>query len=304
MNSLGKNEYGLNDYVISKMRSSFKELQVELISKANSKIKNAKHHLSLTREMCMYCGPHMVIDESLFASYVRTISELPDLDVERKIIRTCYYLIMEMLSADADQVLRSKFSSEISGLLQNETTKTGGRLCLGWRLSAKLAFLSNDSTTLLSTLTNEIKNLRYPEKQKRFLFGVKNAELEFKNQIESWNALFSALRRTGSILPIECLEVALVACTSPHVALARHAMSLVSELIEKSPSSAGPAFMARLKEGLFSLEDTLYCVHLLRACQSLVTAASTMPKDLTEIHRTMIQKLGDSRCSQHYLIAI
>jgi len=282
------------------MKHSYRELKTDMISKANAKLKSPKAYLSEIREMCMFIGPHYVTDDSLFDVLLKLITELPDQDVERKIVRTAYFLILEILSVDSTVKLQNKIKEDLNRLLHNEITRTGARLCLGWRLLAKVSLVSGTGPELLGTLENKIKVLQYPEKQKRILFGVKSAERDFKNQIENWASLFSALRRTGELLPLSCLDHAFVACSSPHLALARHAMALISALLSKSPNAAGSAFMTKLREGAFKVDDTLYKCHFVQALRSLVTASHTTSKDLQDIRSQMVALMTDSKYEYRY----
>lgn len=274
-----------NKYVLKNMKTSmsYVELTQDLIAKLGSKIKNGKALLSLLREYSVYIGPNLELNENLCQVLLATASDTSTIDVDRKLVRTSYFVLMEMIFNSPSNKLRDKISSELIRQLQIETKQgNGSRLCMAWRLLARLAFFCQSEEVIEFTLKSNIKSLQYPQPVKNSMFGQKKAIEAYENQIHYWNTLFSSLRRIKRAPTADCVQSILSGCRSSHVQLARHSFYLLSKAIFQYPYEVGPYFRSSLSDGGFlsrASTDVMSCVYLIETCKVFITstAANTDP---------------------------
>jgi hypothetical protein len=157
-------------------------------AKGNKKTKSSQVQLTILREMCLVLSPHMVLDDELVNLLLWTIIEAPDNSVDRKVIRTCFYLISEIMSSAMNvlnihtgkqQHLGAINIAKLFSAIQDEIkVQIGIRECHGWRLLGRLAKFGNKSSTTASQeemelfCINGFQNLKYPTKQQKSIFSL------------------------------------------------------------------------------------------------------------------------------------
>eukprot|EP01041_Mallomonas_annulata_P009227 gene9227-19139_t len=286
-----------NKYVDDMVKVSSTFLFNDVIVKSNSSINNPKQHLSLIRHLCMYPGENLSTT-NLVPALIETISGMPDQDVERKIIRTCYSIIIDIIIATRTQSLTQANASVLNDILQKETeSRQSIRSCLAWRLLSIISIIINNQDNFLNKIQQIMSKLKYPEKQRKMILGQKKADREHRNQIELWTSLFSSFHRLNKPIPSSCIDNLIQASISPHLALSRHALAVILHTIQKDPNAIGQLFMTNLHNKHYDVQisDTLCCLHIIRTCQALVTAANTNMNDLLQIKNTMITFMNDKR---------
>lgn len=274
-----------NKYVLKNMKGAIGETALvnEITSKLSSKIKNPKALLTLLRELSVYIGPNQELNESLCNVLLSTISENSVIDVDKKLVRTSYFILTELIFNSPSSKLRDKISSELIRQLQFETKQlNGSRLCMSWKLLARVVFFCEMEEMIEGTLLSSIKTLQYPQPVKSSMFGQKKAVEAYENQIHYYNALLSSLRRIRKPPPPDCIQTILAGCRSSNVQLARHAFYLLSKSIQYYPYEVGPYFRASLTDGGFlsrASTEVMSCVYLVEACKAflIATAENTDP---------------------------
>ena len=217
---------------------------IESLNQAKGKGKKvlaAKLHLSLLRELSRHTARGNGAFNPIVASILlATAQEAPDADVERKIIRTCLYLISESLMhlAVPLTVVSPAFASDFFAFLYDDANKNvGTRQCLMLRSLGSLARTCGQEGKITQVMLKAIKKLVYPVKQKKMLMGQKKADKEYESALLFWSANMSGMRRLQMRLPRDCLENAFSAAASQYDPLARHGMALIVQTAVPLPFS-------------------------------------------------------------------
>lgn len=266
-----------NQYIKENMKNAipYVELTQEITSKLGSKIKTSKHLLTLLRELSLYSGPNQGYNDGLAKSLLAAIKDTSTQDVEKKIVRTSYFLLSDMVTNTANVGAMQKVSTDLIHHLQYEVKQaSGSRLCMAWRLLARMVYACHMEDLVEGTLKSAIKTLRYPEREKKMI-GQKKADIEFENQVHFWTALFSSMRRIRRAPSPDMTQAVLTGCRSPHNQLARHAFYLLKSALETHPYEVGQYFLASLKDGGFlsrASTDTMSCVYLMECCKTFIVA--------------------------------
>lgn len=269
-----------NQYLEQHMRNAtpYVELTQDIISKLGSKVKNSKHLLTLLRELSVYSGPNQGHNDGLARSLLAAVKDTSTQDIDKKIVRTCYFLLSDMVSNSSNVGAMQKISVDLIHHLQFEVKQANGsRLCMAWRLLARLVFSCQMEDLMEGTLKSAMKTLRYPEKQKK-LIGQKQANIDFENQIHYWTALFSSMRRIRRAPSPDLIQIVLTGCRSPHNTLARHSFYLLKSSLETHPYDVGHYFLSSLKDGGFlsrASTDVMSCVYLMECCKIFIIATET-----------------------------
>jgi hypothetical protein len=264
-----------NRYLEQNMRNStpYVELTQEVIRYLSSKIKNGKALLTLLRELSVYSGPNQGHNDGLARALMNAVKDVSTQDIDRKIVRTCYFLLSDMVSNTCNAGAMKKISTEmIQHLLYETKQANGSRLCMVWRLLSRMVFACESEDLVEATLVNTMKALKYPEKEKRFL-SQKKADLEFENQLHFWTAIFSSIRRIRRTPPAGCIHIIFVGCRSRHVELARHSFYLLKASLETHPYEVGQYFLSNLTDGSFlsrASTDVMSCVYLMESCKAFI----------------------------------
>ena len=266
-----------NQYLEQHMKNTipYVELTQEIVSKLGSKIKNSKNLLTLLRELSVYSGPNQGYNNGLAKSLLAAIKDNSTQDIDKKIVRTSYFLLSDMVSNSPNIGAMQKVSTDLIHHLQYEVKQTSGsRLCMAWRLLARMVYICQMEDLVEGTLKSAMKSLRYPEKEKK-LIGQKKADVEFQNQLHLWTALFSSLRRVHRAPSPDIIQIVLTGCRSPHSQLARHAFYLLKSALDSHPYEVGQYFISSLKDGGFlsrASTDVMSSVYLMQSCKIFIQA--------------------------------
>ena len=268
-------------------------LSHDVAGKLTSKIKNHKGLLTSLRELCIHSNSYMPVNEELSSALLHIVKETGNLDIEKKIIRVCYYLLTDMVFAtNSDKIL-----SEVMRHLQYEISHAdGARLCLAWRLLARIVHHAHCAALIEQTLLNDIKSLKKPAKEKKGLLGTRKTD--FEQQVLLWSSHFSAMRRAHITPPQEFLETFFAACEYGNVALARHAYQLLAELLRSHAATVAPSFVLKINTGGFlsrASSDIMTCMHLLEACQIVLKDPNSTVKMVQDLLVVVFQLLGNSK---------
>jgi hypothetical protein len=271
-----------NRYLEQNMKSytPYVQLTDDIIRSLSSKIKNSKNLLTMLRELSIYSGPNQGYNDGLAKALLNTIKENSSSssssslqDIDKKLIRTSYFLLSDMISNTGNVDAMRKISTELIQHLLYETKQaTGSRLCLIWRLLSRIVFICESEDLVEGTLMNTMRTLHYPEKEKRFL-NQKKADLEYENQLHYWTAIFSSIRRIRRAPIVNCIQIIFLGCRSSHIQLARHSFYLLKASLESSPYEVGQYFLSNLKDGSFlsrASTDVMSCVYLMECCKSFI----------------------------------
>jgi hypothetical protein len=269
---------GVNQYLQKHVKnfSSYNELASEIINKGQIKQRNGKHILSVLRALTIFNAPNQTVDIVLARSLLAMSKDNSSHDIDRKIVRSSYFLLTELvLNAPADSALEEIATELIDHLLVEVKHATDSRLCMAWRLVSRVAYAFHHVDAFDSSLCTLFKQLRYPEKEKRLLLGKKKATQEFENQLHFWTALFSSLRRTHLVPPVDSVQIIFVGIKSPHTQLSRHAFYLLKFAIEKHPKEVCLLFHVALKDGNVlsrASADVHSCIYLMEACKAFIVS--------------------------------
>jgi hypothetical protein len=265
-----------NRYLEQNMRNStpYVQLTDDVIRSLSSKIKNGKNVLTMLRELSVYSGPNQGYNDGLARALLNTIKDNSTQDIDRKLIRTSYFLLSDMICNSNNIDAIKKIATELIQHLLYETKQAspGSRLCMIWRLLSRIVFVCENEDLLEGTLTHTMKTLHYPEKEKRFL-NQKKADLEYENQLHFWTAIFSSIRRIRRAPPAGCIQIIFIGCRSSFVQLARHSFYLLKASLESHPYDVGPYFLNNLKDGSFlsrASTDVMSCVYLMECCKAFI----------------------------------
>jgi hypothetical protein len=264
-----------NRYLEQNLKNStpYVELTQEIIRLLSSKIKNAKYVLTLLRELSVYSGPNQGHNDNLARTLLNAIKDNSNQDIDRKIVRTSYFLLTDMVSNTCNAGAMKKISMELIQQLLLETKQgTGSRLCMAWRLLSRVVFACQSEDLVEATLINTLKALKYPEKEKRFL-NQKKADQDFENHLHFWTAIFSSIRRIRRSPPPGAIQIIFIGCRSPHIQLARHSFYLLKSCLEAHPYEVGQYFLNNLRDGSFlsrASTDVMSCVYLMETCKAFI----------------------------------
>jgi hypothetical protein len=173
------------------MMNRYQEIVSELTGRTPKKNRSSKLHLSLLRELCVYGSYSDEGKSQIIYSLMSTVRELPDQDVERKITRTCIYLVFQWLESEASNRNSTKTTvvDDILTTIKKECiSENSSRCCFMWRsLSMLWPWLDgNKRGVLFHFLSDSVRMMKYPTLQKRSLLGLgqKKAEKEFEGQLQ------------------------------------------------------------------------------------------------------------------------
>lgn len=254
--------------------SCYEDLTSEVISKGGAKQRNGKHILTLLRELTIFNAPNQSYDVALARHLLAMTKDSSAHDIDRKIVRSSYFLLTEMvLNAPRDSTLDDIAMELINQLLAEVKTASDSRLCMAWRLVSRIAFQYQQIDMFKDSLASIFSHLKYPEKEKRLLLGKKKATQDYENQLHFWTALFSAFRRVRQVPPIDSIPIIFLGCKSSHTQLSRHAFYLLKCSLEEHPQATCSLFHASLKDSNVlsrASADVHSCIYLMEACKSFI----------------------------------
>ena len=266
----------MNQYLQKTIKnfSSYQELAHEVISKGKLKQRNGKHILTVLRELCFHNFPNQPYEMALAETLLVMVKDNSTHDIDRKIVRSCYFLLTEIvLNAPQDSRLDGIALEVVNSLLSEIKSATDSRLCMAWRLLSRVSHKFQHVNLFDDTLRTIFKDLKYPEKEKRLLLGKKKASQDFENQLHFWTALFSSFRRVHMVPPVDCVRIIFLGCKSSHTQLSRHAFYVLKFAIEKYPLEVCPMFHEALKDSKIlsqASSDVHSCIYLMEVCKSFI----------------------------------
>jgi hypothetical protein len=266
----------VNQYILRGLKSStnFTELSTDMILKL-SKAKG-KDFLSQLRELCVHAVPQQEYTVQYANALLQYIRDAADSDTDRKSIRTCIFLLCEIISS-TPKSLSNPIANNFIAQLQDDVVHSGLRACLSWRILGRFAELSSATVSVKSLISNCIKNLQYPEKKKSFL-GQKKATQDYENQLHLWASCFSSMRRANIVPQKECIPIILIGCNSEHSVIAVHAAALLRKGVEENPAEWNTVLQSKLKDMTYlsrATADYAICVHLIHAARAMMKSASS-----------------------------
>jgi hypothetical protein len=272
----------INTYILKGLHCGvpFPELVADAISKLSGKSKN-KDVLPLLRELCVHSCPEQDYGGTLPLTLLQCVRDATDSDLDRKIVRTLWYLLFEMISSSRRRRVHAITSGIVSQLQDDVAHQTGPRGSLSWRLLGRIADLCGAPEMAQASITNYMKSMQYPSKKKTFL-GQKKASQDYENELQIWTSVFSAMRRARICPPQECMPVILVGCMSEQPTLAIHGLALLRKAVEDNPAEFSSVLYNKLKEIGFVARverEPAMTSHLIFACRELIAfpgAAASM----------------------------
>ena len=273
--------------------TSYTDLSSEVVSKASSKQRNGKHILTLLRELSIFLTPNQAHDPSLARCLLTMLNDTSTHDIDRKIIRSTYFLLTEMvLNSPRDSAVDGIALELINRALVEVKNANDSRLCMAWHVVSRIGYAFQQVDLFEESMFTLFKQLRYPEKEKTILFGKKKASQDYENQLHFWTALFSSLRRVRLIPPVNSIPIIFTGCKSSHTQLSRHAFYLLKFAIDKHPAEVCPLFQAALQDSNVlsrASADVHRCIYLMEACKSFIIA---LEKQQTYTHEPIVDTLN------------
>lgn len=264
------NQY-LQDHV--KEFLSFNDLAGEIIHKRGQR--NGKHTLKLLRQLTLFIALNQPLDRPLIDALLSMVEDNSSHDIDRKVVRSSYFLLTEMLlNAPRSEDVENIASNLVETLLSEIKKSSDSRLCMSWRLVSRVAYTFDRVKAFDDSLYTLFRHLKYPEKEKRWFVGKTK---DFENQLHFWTALFSSMRRARLIPPVDGVSILFTGCKSSHTQLSRHAFYLLKFAIEKHPTELQSHFHLALKDSDFlsrASADIYSCIYLMEACKAFIVSTN------------------------------
>lgn len=264
----------------------------------NKKTKNApKVQLSLLRELCVYISANVEIEEQFSTGMVEQLSDLADQDADRKILRTCAYIVVEILSRESINSDQHKVIEMINYFTKEVNKGASAPNSRQFLAFSVLGFLSaynqrhqiNLSTddTLYKLLTSSLKELKHVGKQRKSMFG---SDKEYVMKCLHWNAVMKALASVVA-RPIskECYGNLFYGVLSSYAPLARNSMRVLMNTAthlneDQSILELSSLLLDRKKKGkeYINLDDDLSASYFIRTVLALANNVDWFAAPLTE----------------------
>lgn len=304
--------HGVSTYVAkaTKCGNSFPELVSDLTAKlSNPKTRYSKEVLAQLRELCLYIAPEQELGQSSILNVLLdTAAEAGDGDNDRKVARTCYYLLTDIIQSTAQRQRHSLTPHLLDHLLRDTKEQQTGsaRTSLQWRTIGRIGSApsmtdsaeSEQAKKASSAIVNKLISLKFPEKKKSFL-GQKKANMEFENEIHLWISVFSAMRQCSQIPPASAvMPNILIACASPQDTLARHAFALLQKVAEANPSEVSVLLVPKLRDNDFiqrASADLFMASSLMYSYRALMVAPAAAGSTIDDTLSMLSTMLGNPR---------
>ena len=267
----------VNQYILRGIKSStsFADLSTDVVLKLSRT--KGKDILSQLRELCVHAVPQQEYTVQYANALLQYIRDANDSDSDRKSIRTCLFLLCEIISSAPKTLIVAITNSFIAQLQDDISSYPGPRACLSWRLLGRFAEFSNAPASIKASISNCMKNLQYPEKKKCFL-GQKKATQDYESQLHLWASCFSSMRRANVVPQKECIPIILIGCNSEHSPIAIHAVALLRKAVEENPADFNSVLQSKLKDMAYlprATSDYAICIHLIHAARAMMLSASS-----------------------------
>jgi hypothetical protein len=156
----------VNQYLQKHIKNytSYQDLSSEIVSKGTTKQRNGKHILTILRELTIFNIPNQAYVTTMVHSLLSMIKEVNSThDIDRKIVRSCYFLLTELvLNAPRDTKLDDIAQELITHLLVEVKNASDSRLCMAWRLVSRIAYAYQQVDMFSDQLNTLFKHLIYP----------------------------------------------------------------------------------------------------------------------------------------------
>jgi hypothetical protein len=276
---------------------------------SNPKTRYSKEALAQLRELCLYIAPEQDLGQSsILKLFLETAVEAGDGDNDRKVARTCYYLLTDIIQSTSQRQTHSLTPQLLEHLIieTREQAVGSARTSLQWRTIGRIgnapSMSVNEDSELAkkaySVVVSKLTSLKFPERKKSFL-GQKKANMEFENEIHLWISVFSAMRRCSEAPPASAvMPNILIACASPQDTLARHAFALLRKVAEASPPETSVLLIPKLRDGAFierAWSDLFMASNLMYACRALMIAPAAAGSTVDDTLSMLCTMLANSR---------
>lgn len=316
-------EHNINAYVLTNFNDIYKyhlllaEIMQETnrVSRGGKKNKNQTIILSQLRQLCIYSTPTYcdMLNESLINALLSLVTNAPDYDFDRKILRASLYIICEIIISnnikEPDFLFKdSKVAISLISILRTEISNTktiGCRLFLSWRTLGILSNVFGQSVNVMEISYDTLSKLKYPTlKSKKSLFGTgqKKIESDFENKMLYWATLLSTMRRTGEIPPLISYDILFTGAISSNSHLSRHALYLISlaatrrgynncQEPDNSPSRLASLLNEKLSSDIHPSQavnqvDLLSCTYILQTIATLAENPDTLEKHIINLYKS------------------
>ena len=235
--------------------------------------------LALLRELALYAdGLSVQQHQALLEGLLSTAKELPDRDVERKVVRIIVFLVAGAVARGSSSP-HSSPGPQLYEYLNLEVVKaSGSRQAFAIKSLGQVARSVGRLEEVISSLTQLLLRLRYPVRRKVLLLGQKKADHEFDTAVQVWNAIMVSLRINQHCPPALLDDALFTAVQSENPALARHGMALIAAAAQNRESGEvhmlAVALLGRLKGGVLNLRDALCGSYLTMALTSFANSSS------------------------------
>jgi len=235
--------------------------------------------LAHLRELSLYAdGLSVQQHQALLESLLSTAKELPDRDVERKVVRIIVFLVAGAVVASSSPTPISP-GPQLYEYLNLEVVKaSGSRQAFAIKSLGQVARAVGRLDEVISSLTQLLLRLRYPVRRKVLLLGQKKADREYDTAVQVWNAIMVSLRINQHCPPALLDDALFTAVQSENSVLARHGMALIAAAAQNRESgevlTLAMALLGRLKGGVLNLSDALCGSYLTMALKSFANSSS------------------------------
>lgn len=189
-----------------------------LISKRFKPTKQTLEHL---REISLHLRPQTTLHYDLVSNLLALIRECTNSDFDQKIVRTAFYIVMEMTQNDTcliNSLMTAKLKNEIYSVVSDDIREQhiSLRLCLAWKNIGRLSVSQpNHYQSIHDIIIQQFQRMKYPEKQIKLFIGNKKADRDFETSLQLWCSVLSSIRRITShklsqrqaidhLLPLSC----------------------------------------------------------------------------------------------------